>query len=996
MIAPGIPRVFASGVVLVTIAAACATGAAAAGLAVATAPAAQATGTAVRSGSHPDYGRVVIDTNGKPDYRLDQDGDHVVLRFAGDVTLGDPPAPPRNVITIKIDGPTVSLILKHGAKLHPMRLDGRMVLDILDGPDIPAPPSRQADIRPGPRPHPALSMASSPELGGRSVAASAAPPVATTAERAPVAAQPLPPAQSTAVQSAPAQPPAAPNAIEPIQQTPPGRDVLPENEGPVSLLARRVKLPSEMDGSAFLVPFDSTTGAASFHSGDSTYIVFDERRPVDMSALQSDPIFRAASVQLLPGGTLLRLPLPPARSMVLTQMQQGWRIAALTTPPKQQPVAISYTDAHLTLAAEQPGDVVSLSDPDTGAALLVGTQHRPGQGVAGSRRSTEFILRPTIQGVVVEPLSDAIVLKQVPTGFILAGGPAGLALSPPTTVTDALMDAALLTRRFAFSTIPTDALMVRMINQIDDAAASPPRARGLKNHVAAESLLALGLAAEAESLFHVAAEQDPNEAASAETGALTAIAALLAGRPEEADGLADPRLNGTDEISLWRAIRQAMQDEGSPTAAAAFAVTAPLALQYPKPIREHILPLIVETMIKGGEIASAAHLLDQCKNDPSLAYARALMEQANGDTDQALGMLDALANGHDQFDRARAAVRAVELRLTARKLDKNQAADALDKLLYAWRGDARELALRERIADLRSQTGAWRVALATLRQAETDFPEQATAVHQRLKDMFAEMIRDKGEQQIPPIDFVSMVDENADLVVGSSDDDAVQQLLADRLLALDLPERAKPVLEKLMSSAKSDVAKARFGASLATLEARDGDDAHAKATLDASEGHGLPPDLVEKRTIILAGSVARLGDPPAAAALLVPFRSGPATEARAQILENASDWAAAAQAWSDCVALTLPENGALDDAQIRTVLRLATATARAGDDAALAELRSKYSDRIGASPLADMFRLLTAQPVRTTADIQRSQQEVNLAASLPADLKALQPGAAPR
>ena len=70
------------------------------------------------------------------------------------------------------------------------------------------------------------------------------------------------------------------------EQTPPGRDVLPENEGPVGLRARRTRLPKEMDGTAFLVPFDSTTGAAAFQSGDSTYVVFDERRPVDMAALR--------------------------------------------------------------------------------------------------------------------------------------------------------------------------------------------------------------------------------------------------------------------------------------------------------------------------------------------------------------------------------------------------------------------------------------------------------------------------------------------------------------------------------------------------------------------------------------------------------------------------------------------------------------------------------------------------------------------------------------
>jgi tetratricopeptide (TPR) repeat protein len=471
---------------------------------------------------------------------------------------------------------------------------------------------------------------------------------------------------------------------------------------------------------------------------------------------------------------------------------------------------------------------------------------------------------------------------------------------------------------------------------------------------------------------------------------------LLAGRPEEADGIMDRRLDGSDEISLWRAMRQAMLDDGSPAAAAVFAATAPLAFQYPRPIRDHILPLIVETMIKGGEITPAARLLNQRKNDPQLAYARALMQQAEGDTEQALSMLDELANGHDQFDRARAAIRAVELRLTSRKLDKKQAADALDKLLYAWRGDARELALRERIAELRDQTGDRRSALALLRQAETDFPEQAASIRGRLQDTFAGMIHDEGERKAPPIEFVSTVDENADLVAGASDDETVLQSLADRLLALDLPDRAKPVLEKLMRSAKTDVAKARFGTSLAALDSREGDDAGARAMLESSESADLPADLVEKRLILRAGSVARLGDAAAGAALLAPLHTEAAVEARAEILETALNWAAAEQAWSECVALTLPDHGVLDEPQTRMLLRLATATARAGDDPGLADLRGKYGGRIGSNPLADMFRLLTVEPIRTTADIKRSQKEVSLAASLPADLKALRGGAGAR
>jgi tetratricopeptide (TPR) repeat protein len=424
-------------------------------------------------------------------------------------------------------------------------------------------------------------------------------------------------------------------------------------------------------------------------------------------------------------------------------------------------------------------------------------------------------------------------------------------------MTAALMDAASLTRRLNFSSLPADALLRLSVRQFDDAAAAKPLARPRRHLAAAQTLMALGLFAEAESLLHMAADQDPQQAASADTQTLTAIAALLAGRPEEAGALTDPKLDGTDEVALWRAVRQAMQDQGSPGAAAVFAATAPLVFQYPAPIRDHILPLIAETMVQGGAIEAAAHVLDQRKNDPKLAYARALLRQAEGDTGQALTMLDALANGHDQFDRARAAVRAVELRLATHQLDKTQAADALDKLLYAWRGDSRELALRERVADLRGQTGAWREALASLRRAETDFPEQAVPLSQRLKDTFVAMIRDQDAHPMPPIEFVSTIEENTDLLPDPGDDEAVEQPLADRLLALDLPDRAKPVLEKLLKQAKSAVAKARFGDSLATLDAREGDDAGAIAVLAASQNPSLPDDLAERRLILQANAVAR-------------------------------------------------------------------------------------------------------------------------------------------
>jgi hypothetical protein len=937
-----------------------------------------ADGVKVLSRNYPGYGRIVVDTDAPPPYTMEQTGDHVMVSFTAPIALRQVPRPPHNVLAVGIDGSTLSFVIKPGTSVHPKILRGQIVFDVLDPPDTAVRGRTTAAGRSADRAAAVpLAMARSPELGGRVATPPPVAPVTPPADIAHTAA--LPPAAD--------QPPD--HSLDPAQPEAPGRDVLPGTAGPMALLARRTTLPRGVDGTAFLLPFATDTGAAMFRQTGQTLVVFDERRPVDMAALAGDPVFGQAVVQLLPAGTLVRIPTADGTSMALSQTPQGWRIAALKDAAKSEPILPNLADGVLTLPADQPSEVVSMADPDTGALLLVGTTRRPGQNVASVRRTTEFILRPTGLGVVVEPLSDALELKVVPAGFTLTSRARGLLMSPQTPQTEALMDAAHLTRRLDFPAMQTDALMRRLTRQIADAAMAPPQARGPKHQAAALSMMALGMSAEAESLLEIAIGQDPREAASADVTALKAIAALMAGRVAESAELDDPRLTGTDDITLWRAVRQATLEQGSPAAAAAFASTAPLALMYPKPISDRIVPLAVETMIEGGQVAPAARLLARRKDDPNLDYARALLRQAQGNTDQALSLLDGLANGHDQFDRARAAVRAAELRLSSGRTTVTETADTLDKLMYAWRGDQRELALRERIAALRGQAGDWRQALSTLRQAETDFPEQAASVHQRLQDAFASMVAGKGLDQMTPIDVVATVDENADLMAIKGGDPVLEEQLADRLLALDLPERAKPVLEKLMQTAASPAGKAQFGATLAALNERESDDAGALSVLTASDAPDLPPALAEKRTLLRANALARTGDTAGAVAALARVGSPAANQARAVILEQAQDWHGAEQAWADYVSATLPVAGALDDEQGRTVLRLTTAAARARDDSRLSALRDQYASRLPAGALADMFRLLTSGPVHGTGDLKQVQQEVSLAQSLPASLKAL-------
>jgi hypothetical protein len=490
--------------------------------------------------------------------------------------------------------------------------------------------------------------------------------------------------------------------------------------------------------------------------------------------------------------------------------------------------------------------------------------------------------------------------------------------------------------------------------------------------------------------------EDAREAENPDAGALLAIASLLAGRPQDSAGLTDTRLDRTDEVALWRAVRTvARTDDGLPPEdgagppAPTLAATLPLVLAYPAALREPLLPLFAETLALGGEEKAAAALLAQRRDDPALGLARAMLAEANHDTDAALGQYDALAAGRDRLVRLRAALRAIDLRIASGRLGPAEAVSALERLLPAWRGDRRALAVRLKLASLRAEAGAYRPALALLRETEADMPDEIPVIRAEMRAVFTALLRDGNAGRVAPLDLVALAEENADLVPDGDAGAALATALADRLTALDLPTRITPVLARLMNRAPAGPARASVGARLAALRLGEGDAAGATAALTASDAAELPPALAEARVLLGARAAAASGRGAEALAALAPLDTPGADDARATILEAAKDWPGAERAVAALAAKTLPPEGRLDDTQRRLLLRLASAAAQAGDAGALAALRQREAARMQGGPIGDMFRLLTVDPVRGVADLARARQDVALARNLPGELQAL-------
>lgn len=1020
-------------------------------------PAPTAPVATVRTGNHETFGRVVVDLpRGARAVAAPDGAGGVLVRLVG-ATFGAGGARPRNVAAISATADELRLTLVPGARFTTERLGTRLVIDIsaepapaASGPPAKAAPSvttpppvpSSASPPPGLPLGPAARFRRPPHLFSGPPSRPAPPPVEAPATAAPpldiAAGRPEPvrvPLQSLLGGNLPSvlRPPAAappPAAAEqPVGASPPPSTGMPSpapaaETAPVTPVASAalpppgapaagpVALAVQPVPGALQLPFAPTTGAAAFRRGGQFVVVFDEHRPLDLAALRDDKAVAAAfpdaRVQLLPAATVLRLTLPGDTSLQLTRTADGWTLARLAAAPTLQPIRGDIAGGALHLGADAPGQVVSVPDPLTGGALLVGTQTQPGEGIPLARQTPDFTLLETLQGVAVEPVSDALTLHVAapgqPPGFLLAAdaGPArgtGVALDPMGPDEVAAMKAAHMTRRWDFPALPTAALLRRLEAASADAGGLAPDARLARRLQAVQIEIALGMGAEANALVTLAIADDARAAGSPDAAGLAAVAALLAGRPDDAGAIADKRLDGSDEVAFWRAVRLAMQREGAPEAAASFASAVPLLMAYPAALRDRLLPLVAETMVLGGERAAARRVLEARKDDAGLEFARGLLAELDGHAAPALAIYDRLAQSPDRRTRARAAVRAVDLRLRGGALTTAQAAEALDHLIYAWRGGPEELALRLRVAELQADAGNFRAALSLLRETgdselAQNWPEQKPAIRKRMVEVLARALAGDSGAAMSPLDLVSLVDENPDLLPDGEAGRALAAQLAGRLVALDLPRRAAPVLEKLMNATAPGAAKAELGARLASVYLEQSDPTAALQALSASAATDLPPALEEARTIAFARATAARGAVGPATAALAALGTPAADEARAGLLERAKDWPAATAALASYVAKTVPAEGMLA-AAARALLRLASDAAQARDEALLARLRDQDLARIPPGKTADLFRLLTAPPVQGVADLPRAAQEAALARALPAALKSLGTTAAP-
>jgi hypothetical protein len=402
--------------------------------------------------------------------------------------------------------------------------------------------------------------------------------------------------------------------------------------------------------------FPRGTGAALFRRGEAVLAVFDSPDLRNPEALLRHPAAAGAvQVRTLPQGTVLVLPAGSALASGLARGPSGWLLGLSRASPGGAETGIGQALGTgpgpvpgVAIGGVPPNRVVVMRDPESDLPLLVGTTREPNRASAGGRRAPEYDLLRTELGVAVLARSESLQLQALPDRFLLSGS----VLSPLSLDAAAVGPApgAAMTRCLGLPDLQPERLVARLRSQSALLAGTEPLARAARRRDLAATMLALGMAHEAQAEMNRAAAEDADGAAAPEGRALAAAAALVAGRVEEASaafGTDFAAVANCDELALWRSLFLTQAGDAA-AALPGLRAAMPLLRSYPPGLRGRLLPFVADAFARADAWPALRALLADEAAEARFPLAAAMLAEADGNDGGALAGYDAAARGRDR------------------------------------------------------------------------------------------------------------------------------------------------------------------------------------------------------------------------------------------------------------------------------------------------------------------------------------------------------------
>lgn len=752
-----------------------------------------------------------------------------------------------------------------------------------------------------------------------------------------------------------------------------------------------VRLTRTDDSASLRFEWPNPVAAAVFTRAEHLWVVFDEPVTFDLAQVIAEPqqiMGRPEQVAVVPGSAL-RIPLVSGIAPRVWRDGNAWIVDLQPqsmrpdVPLKLETQQSSPQGPRVFVLADGVGRTIIAKDPEVGDQLFVVPISPLSRGIDSFRQFAQFNILSSVQGLAIQPLIDELEVRVLPDGVaITASKLRGLEVSKPRP---GRAEEALVGHRAdglppglapgrIFNLVawrqgakPSEFLSVKQAIQQRISEATSISRSGPRLSLA-QFYFSNGLSAEAMGLLRTIVTSDEELARRPDVKALRGASQFMLGRFADAEADLDDRsLNGFAEAELWRGAANAAQGKWA-NAIEHFARAGEIPGGYPRNFATQLALLAAEAAIRAGDFRGAGGFLDAiAEGRPTvgeqarLNYLRGRVLYASGDVDTALGFWRRLSGGSDRWSRVRAKRALIEHNLRENAITRIEAIEDLESLRFTWRGDQLEFDLLRRLGNLYLEESDFVSGLEALRQAVVFFPNNifARQVTKEMTDQFAKIYTDGTSDSMTPLSALSLYDQFRELTPVGRRGDRIIQRLADRLVQVDLLDRAAILLDRQVRFRLQGPPKAQVGGRLALIRLLDRQPEKALEALDESVAPGINAALSRHRKRLRARSIFELGDSETALKLLKADNTREADLLRADIYWRTQEWSQAAKVFQRLIGQAGQDGRRIDDLSATLIVNWVVTLSMSDQLDQLNRVRQVYTAQMDNTPYREAFRLIT-------------------------------------
>ena len=748
----------------------------------------------------------------------------------------------------------------------------------------------------------------------------------------------------------------------------------------------------------------TSVNLAAFERNGKLWLIFDHPQQIDIDNLKRTAGDLAQNIIQFPHplGTIVQV--TPASGIKSSIRKEGllWILDLYTDDlPSQDFKELtiftqydSLKQPYLYIPTVSAGNVISIIDPEIGDIISVATTSQPHIGIKSAYHYPEFDILNTLQGLAFVINAPDIMLTRGNSGLTLRAQGRSLNITGDLDSLkrrQQLKDQAAETTSFNLQ-IPQKLIDMKFIDAVDklkkDIITALPDEKNQFRIELAKYYIYNGLGTNALYIMNQFKKNKLPEADTEKFRTLSGIANFLARRYQEAaEDFAFGNLPQQSEGIFWRTLAQSAYEFKEPNNAVIFAHIS-LIRDYPQPIKDQIALVAARNALQTGDDLAAQNFIDILRSvpdrlrnlNPQINYLAAKKLELQGYPRNAIkeyrNILHNSSAKYSALSRYDNAVLSQKIKAMPLK----EAIAELEMLRFAWNEQEFKLKLLNKLSDLYLLDFDYYNALRVLNEAGSlaRNPEQKQALSNRMIKVFEDIfLSNQADDKLSPVKALALYKDFNWLADMSPKKNAIIQRLADRLVAVDLLDRAFDLLNGLLHTASlSPENRARIGARLAIINLFNHQPNQAIGILKQTYSSDLSPATSNPRRVIRARALSEVGQTDAALELLADDYSRNALIHKFKIYWNGGRWADAADTVKYLIEEPLPGQQ-LSNEQINYILDWATTLKKAGKETVLVRLRNKFLPYFANTKYHSIFNILTNQLEKDKVDIKEINSIVN-------------------